>query len=351
MKAATILGLMSGTSIDGLDLCLARFELINNSYVYQILKADSVPYSQSWQEKLKSATQLSGEALSLLNIEVGQYFGQLTNRFLKNSDIKPDYIASHGHTVFHQPAKGLTLQIGDGTTLLAETGIPVIYDFRTLDVALGGQGAPLVPIGDLHLFNEYVACINFGGIANISFQQGQERLAFDICPINMALSEVTNEINLPYDDKGGIAKKGTVNNELLNNLNALPFYAESAPKSLGIEWYHSHFKPLLHNSALGTDDKLRTLVEHMAAQIAHVLVNLDSGKVLVSGGGVYNTFLMEVLQEKVQQKIIIPTREIIEFKEALIFGFLGWLRINKQDNILKSVTGASRNSCSGLLIQ
>jgi len=351
MKTAIILGLMSGTSLDGLDLCLTRFEIINGQYAFYVLKTKSINYPQFWQEKLRKSTTLSGLYLKLLDIELGTYFSNLINEFLKGCEVKPDYIASHGHTVFHQPEKGLTLQIGDGHKMYSETGIPVIYDFRSLDVALKGQGAPLVPIGDMYLFSDYVACINFGGIANISFQKKGERLAFDICPINMALSDIISEIRLPYDNQGKIARKGSIDFDLLKELNSIDFYNEKGPKSLGIEWYTNHVKPLIKNDTISLEDRLRTVIEHITDQIANVVGEIEDGEVLVTGGGVYNSFLIEMLKLKVNQKIIIPSIELIEFKEALIFAFLGWLRINNKENVLKSVTGAIRNSCSGAVVK
>ena len=351
MESAVILGLMSGTSLDGLDLCLTQFELVEGAYEFEILKADSVPYSAIWQDRLRNATALLGEDLQRLNVDLGNYKGRLVNEFLKTAPIQPNYIASHGHTVFHQPENGFTLQIGDGYALHSLTNIPVIYNFRNLDIALNGQGAPLVPIGDLHLFGKYVACINFGGIANISFQENDSRLAFDICPVNMALSDITKEIDLPYDDGGNLARKGVVNRALLKALNDLEFYKKTGPKSLGIEWYNTYFKRLIKNSSLKVEDRLATVVEHVACKISEVCKGIEDGEILVTGGGVYNTFLIEVLQKKLKQNIVVPKGELIEFKEALIFAFLGWLQVNHKINTLKSVKGAKRDSSGGVLIQ
>ncbi|MFK8045671.1 MAG: anhydro-N-acetylmuramic acid kinase [Crocinitomicaceae bacterium] len=351
MEKATILGLMSGTSLDGLDLCLVNFEQVDNQYQFQILETKSVQYSAEMQQELRDSVQLKAEGLKKLDIKIGIYFAQEVNSFIKQFGIKPQYIASHGHTVFHQPENGFTTQIGNGNTLFSETKIPVICDFRSLDVALGGQGAPLVPIGDLYLFSQYAACINFGGIANFSFQQSSSRFAHDICPVNMALSDLTVELNLPYDDQGKIARTGKVNKKLLDELNGLEFYKESGPKSLGVEWYRNHFKKLIKNSNIQLEDRLRTVIEHIAVQVSNALTSLKNGEVLVTGGGVFNTFLIEILQSKVHQRLVVPSRELVEFKEALIFAFLGWLKVNSQINVLKTVTGASSNSCSGILIK
>ncbi|MFK8039316.1 MAG: anhydro-N-acetylmuramic acid kinase [Crocinitomicaceae bacterium] len=351
MKSATVLGLMSGTSLDGLDLCLVRFDRINKQYKFEILKSQALDYEAVMRSKLAESYLLSGESLMLLNIELGKYFGEKVNQFLKDSLIKPDYIASHGHTVFHQPEKKMTLQIGDGISIFAETGIPVIHDFRSLDVALGGQGAPLVPIGDLYLFNKYAACLNFGGIANISFQSGNKRVAYDICPFNMAFSDITAEINLPYDDKGKIAESGSIHIGLLNSLNQLEFYNQNGPKSLGIEWYKTNFRKTLKTFKISSKDQLRTVAEHVCTQIAITLKNAPKGNVLVTGGGAYNDFLIKLLKSKVQHKIVVPNSELIEFKEAIIFAFLGWLRINNEINVLKTVTGAKKDSSSGIIVK
>jgi len=351
MKSSIILGLMSGTSLDGLDLCLTSFEVINNEYCFTILNTKSVNYSAELQQELRNSVHLTGEELKILDVKLGKYFAEEVNLLIDQFGIKPDYIASHGHTVFHQPEQGFTTQIGNGNTLFSETKIPVIYDFRSLDVAMGGQGAPLVPIGDLHLFSQYVACINFGGIANFSFQKNGNRYAYDICPLNMALSDLTAELNLPFDDEGGIAKTGKINEQLLAELNTLDFYKDSGPKSLGVEWYRLYFQSLVKNSSIAVEDRLRTVVEHIAVQISLVLSPIKKGNVLVTGGGVYNRFLMEILQSKLQHKLVIPTKELIEFKEALIFAFLGWLKVNRQINVLKTVTGASSDSSSGIVVE
>ncbi|MFD1552451.1 anhydro-N-acetylmuramic acid kinase [Putridiphycobacter roseus] len=345
-----ILGLMSGTSLDGLDLCLVKFEVSDDQYNFSILESETIPYPNLLAENLKKAVDLSSEDLLRLDVELGRYFGEKVLTFQQKFDLEIDYIASHGHTVFHQPENGFTLQIGCGNQLFAQTNIPVIYDFRSQDVALGGQGAPLVPIGDLHLFQQYVACINFGGIANLSFQSESKRLAFDICPVNMAFSYLTNQLNLPYDDGGMIAKSGEVNRALLMQLNELEFYQAAGPKSLGLEWFNANVLPLLQNENISIPDKLRTMVQHIAIQIANVLSELGNGKVLVSGGGVYNVFLMEQIKAEVRQEIVIPTKEIIEFKEALIFAFLGYLKVHGKVNVLQSVTGASKDSVSGILV-
>ncbi len=339
---------MSGTSLDGLDLCLVKFSGSDPNWTFEILKTETVPYSTAWQKDLAMANVLSGEALTALDVKLGHYFGQMSKRFLTEP---VDYIASHGHTVFHQPDQGFTLQIGNGAAIHAVTGIPVIYDFRSLDVALGGQGAPLVPIGDQYLFSAYRSCINFGGIANLSFNgPNGERLAYDICPVNMALNQLVEALGLQYDDGGKIAATGKVIPELLEALNGLGYYQLNGPKSLGVEWYKAKFEPIIDNDDFSISDRLRTVNEHIAIQVAKAIANLTTGKVLMTGGGAYNDFLMSRIKSMTHHEVVVPDVKIIEFKEALIFAFLGLLKVKGLSNVLSSVTGASRDSSSGLRI-
>ncbi len=346
MKSYNILGVMSGTSLDGLDLCLVQFKGSDYDWSYSIQKAQTIKYNADWQKRLSNLTTLNGFDLSMADRDFGHFIGEQVNGFLKS---KIDYIASHGHTVFHQPQLKHTLQIGCGSAILAETGIPVVYDFRSLDVALGGQGAPLVPIGDQHLFREFVSCINFGGIANLSYQKNNDRVAYDICPVNMALNELANELNLPYDDQGNNAKKGQLLPELLSTLNKLDYYYENSPKSLGIEWYDKYMKPLIGDLNLDVYDRLYTVCEHISIQVSSAINDLPAGKVLLTGGGAYNTHLIDAIQNKTAHQLIIPSNELVEYKEALVFAFLGLLKIEGKTNVLKSVTGSLKDSSSGVI--
>ncbi len=350
MASINILGLMSGTSLDGLDLCLVKFTDQNESLEFDIRATKTVKYTREWTEKLKVATTLSTEQLLELDFDFGELIGHEVNNFLKESKEDIHFVASHGHTVFHQPEKGYTLQIGNGFAIHNTTNYPVIFDFRSLDVALGGQGAPLVPIGDKMLFSDYTACINFGGIANISFEAEGKRIAFDICPVNMALNELASELNVAFDNGGELAKKGSVIPDLLAAMNQLDYYRLTGPKSLGIEWYNAYFKPLIDNSTYPVHDKLRTVVEHIAIQVSESIKAIPKGDVLVTGGGAYNTFLVERIRDKSHHNIIVPDGEQVEFKEALIFALLGYLKFKGQTNVLKSVTGAKKDSSSGILV-
>ncbi len=346
MKALAI-GLMSGTSLDGLDICLAAFEK-QDQWNFTILKAETLPYSEDWENRLRNSIHLSAEDLLALHSDYGFYLGQQVKEFINQHQLENiSLIASHGHTVFHQPKKKFTLQIGDGRAIKLKTGLPVIYDFRSQDVLMNGNGAPLVPIGDELLFLQYSACLNLGGFSNISLQSGGKRIAFDIAPVNIVLNYVAQKLHKTFDENGELAKKGKINVTLLNQLNALDFYQYAHPKSLGIEWCNEHIFPALENS--DPLDALATFTEHTAQQISHVLNEYAIKDILITGGGAYNTFLIEKIRTKTASEVIIPEKEIINYKEALIFAFMGVLRMNNEINVLASATGSTHNHCSGVI--
>ena len=347
LKTYCVIGQMSGTSLDGVDLVYVIFNEESN-YDFEIKFAKTYSYSNKWRNKLKNAFYATSEEMTLLHVEYGHYLGQLMNQFIKEFSIKNiDFIASHGHTIFHNPAKKYTLQIGSGASIASITNTKVVCDFRSQDVALGGQGAPLVPIGDLLLFSDYDYCLNLGGFANISFQENGERKAFDICPVNVVLNHYAEKLGFSFDKSGKQASNGTINYELLNTLNNLKFYKNSNPKSLGIEFVNSEIFPLIDKYFLSEKDVLRTFVEHIALKIAEK-VN-PTKKILVTGGGTYNLFLIDQIKKLSKAELIIPSDLLINFKEALIFAFLGLLKIQGKNNCLKSVTGAKKDHSSGLI--
>ena len=342
------IGLMSGTSLDGIDLVYVKFDKTNYQD-FQILEAETVAYSKDWKSTLQQAIFYSDEKLNELNTTYGILLGDETLKFIKKYKLnKIDFIASHGHTVLHQPEKGITLQIGCGKTIANKTKLKVVYDFRSQDVQLGGQGAPLVPIGDELLFSKFDYCLNLGGFSNISFKQNSQRIAFDICPVNIVLNHYVNKLGKAFDDKGKIASIGKVNKQLLAQLNAISFYKEKPPKSLGLEWVQQHIFPLIDNQEGNISSILATFTEHIAIQIGEVLYNNDS--VLVTGGGTFNSFLMQRIQFHAKNNIKLPSEKLINFKEALIFSFLGLLKIQGKVNCLKSVTGADKNHSSGTIV-
>jgi anhydro-N-acetylmuramic acid kinase len=350
MESYLVIGLMSGTSLDGLDIALCKFQFQDNKWSFEILETETRKYSDYWLGKLTSIHKAEAEELTKLHFEYGHFLGEQVNSFIGRTGQKPEFIASHGHTIFHQPEKRYTLQIGDGNAIATQTGLPVVFDFRSMDVSLGGQGAPLVPIGDRLLFPEYDSCINLGGIANISFESNNQRIAFDICPVNQVLNSLSIELGKAFDNKGEMASEGNLNSDLLAKLNQLNYYKSKPPKSLGKEWVDENIPPLLDSFSIPLKDKLRTFTKHIALQITNTIDN-NPGKVLITGGGAYNDFLIEKIKASTSCEITLPNNELIEFKEAMIFAFLGVLRIRDEINCLSSVTGASRDSCSGVFVK
>ncbi len=348
MKSYLSIGVMSGTSLDGLDLVACRFTF-NESWKFEIIKSLTVAYSHKWVSRLSTAAELSGLEMALLSNKYGKFIGKQVARFCSDLPEKPDLVSSHGHTVFHQPKNRLTIQIGNGAWIAAYSGLPVACDFRALDVALKGQGAPLVPIGDELLFGEYEICLNLGGIANVSFNEDNERKAFDICPANMAFNHFIKDLGYEYDLDGALGRSGQIQEELLNLLNGLEFYKQMGPKSLGREWFEDEFLPLINSFQLEKPDILRTLYEHVSDQISGALDQYPKAQILVSGGGAHNVFLIELISEKTKHKTIVPSAQIIDFKEGIIFAFLGVLRLRHEANCFKSVTGASHNHSGGVI--
>ena len=346
----TVLGVMSGTSLDGVDLAITVFTVQNGHWEFEIKETATIPYSNSWLNKLKTALTLDVNGLAFLNDEYTQLLSTVINTFISETGLSNiDAICSHGHTILHQPHNGITLQIGNLPQLATLTKHTVVCDFRVQDVQLGGQGAPLVPIGDHLLFSEYDYCMNLGGFSNVSFVTKQQRVAFDISPVNTDLNHYASLLGFDYDDKGAIARSGNCNISLLQELNELPFYKISHPKSLGFEFVKETVLPIIERHNISIEDKLRTFIEHIANQVSLALKG-KKGKMLLTGGGAYNDFLTGKLKENLPNiKIIIPDRKTLEFKEALIFGLLGVLKLRGEINVFSSVTGASNNHSSGTI--
>jgi anhydro-N-acetylmuramic acid kinase len=340
----SVLGVMSGTSLDGLDLAICTFNKRNN-WEFKIEKSETIRYTNYWKSTLVNLPFQNKELISKTDIEYGTFLGEKIITFLEGKKI--DFIASHGHTIFHQPQNNYTLQIGDGKIIAKTTGITTINNFRSLDVSLNGQGAPLVPIGDFHLFPNYKYCINLGGFANISIKNKDTITAFDICPANIVMNELSKKLGSEYDTNGDFAKSGNLIQDLLSQLNALVFYQQKAPKSLGREWVEEFINPLLLTN-YKSEDILHTFCEHIAIQIGKYL---EDETALFAGGGVFNQYLMTRIQHYSTSEITIPNQEIIEYKEALIFAFLGVLRIRNEVNCLQSVTGAISDNCGGVIHQ
>ena len=338
---------MSGTSLDGVDLAHIKFSK-NNNWSFEILETETIPYSDEWLLVLKSAVNFLRTELSQIDIDYTRLLAQIINDFITNNNIQNiDAVCSHGHTILHKPNLGYTLQIGNLPIISELTYQNVVCDFRLQDVELRGQGAPLVPIGDKLLFSEYDYCLNLGGFSNISFDVNGERIAFDISPVNTVLNFYANFLGFDYDDKGKIAKSGNLNVELFQKLNDLEFYSSIYPKSLGIEFVNEVILPLIELFEIPTNDKIRTFVEHIAFQVSKV-ITINEASLLITGGGVYNNFLVDRIKLYLpNNKIVIPDEKTIEFKEALIFAFLGVLKLRGEINVLSSVTGANQNHSSG----
>jgi anhydro-N-acetylmuramic acid kinase len=347
-----VIGLMSGTSGDGLDIAYCEFEN-GHPWTYQVKASETIPFPKKLGKKLMKSHQLKGHKLSLLDVQFGQWMGEEVSIFIQKHQLEVEAVASHGHTVFHQPSKKLSIQIGNGWALHVACGIPVINDFRMLDVQLGGQGAPLVPIGDKMLFPDFDYCINLGGIANISMESEGKRIAFDICPFNLLLNHFAEACGKPYDKDGKLARKGKLLKKELKQLNQLPYYQIHGAKSLGREDLKGYLKILDGNEEHKPENILHTLVIHYVEQINKILIPVlgNKTKVLVTGGGTFNTFFIEKLVETIATDIEVVQADplLINYKEALVFAFLAVLKIRGESNSLASVTGASRDNCGGVV--
>ena len=348
-----VIGLMSGTSLDGLDLAYCVFQPLKSGWRYSLEKTQSIRYSSQWLSKLSQAHTMTGEALMTLDAEYGTYMGKTARTFAERNKLKVDFICSHGHTVFHQPKKGFTTQIGNGYSLFAASGFPVVCDFRSQDVALGGEGAPLVPAGDKLLFHEYDVCLNMGGIANLSVDVKGSRIAYDICFCNMPLNILSEEVSKKFDKGGMMAAQGTVHTGVLQSLNKVYRKYNSKRPSLGREIFEKEIMTLLKDKTIALEDRLCTFTESAALEITRAIKShRPNARVLCTGGGAFNSYLISRMLEHGGDEVtfIIPDEDVVKFKEALVFGFLGVLRVRGENNCLKSVTSASRDSSSGTMI-
>lgn len=345
-----VIGVMSGTSLDGIDLAHVHFSIVDGKWSFDIYETETVSYDNDWLNKLKIAIDFSEDKLKELNKDYTVLLANFIKTFINKHQLqKLDAVCSHGHTILHQPQNGFTLQIGNLPEIANHCHQTVVCDFRVQDILLGGQGAPLVPIGDRILFSEYDFCLNLGGFSNVSFEQNDTRIAFDISPVNTVLNFYANQLGLDYDDKGQLAGSGKVNSDLFTELNALEYYKKQFPKSLGIEFVKETVLPLIEKYSIPIEDKLNTFTEHITFQIAVALPS-KKGKLLATGGGAYNDFLIERLKFCLPElEIIIPDKKTIEFKEALIFALLGVLKLRNEINALSSVTGAKHDHSSGII--
>lgn len=363
IKEYKVLGLMSGSSLDGLDLALVSFLVNTNAkknsdfiISWEIAASDTIPIHKEIHEKLSICHEMNAINLIAFSHELGTYFGNASSDFLSKKQLDTDFIASHGHTVHHYPNQGFSLQIGHGASIAAAAQKPVIWDFRQLDVALGGQGAPVAPIVDELLFNDFTACLNIGGIANISFNpKNKKRIAFDIGGANQVFNHLANQLGMPYDDAGKIAASGQLLPNLLHQVNQLSYFDKKAPKSLGNDWVKNKLIPIYDNYEADIKDKLHTAVVQLAQQTASDLstcANGTSGDILASGGGALNDFLIKSIQTSIDEKnlnfkVVKAEDQILHYKEALLMALMGILRLYQLPNVMKEFTGASQDSCNG----
>lgn len=355
-----VIGLMSGSSLDGLDMVMVELEENSGKWQYSIKATGCSAYSEEWVTKLSSAISLNAKEYQLLHTEYGHYIGSKINAFIAEHGLQyqVQLIASHGHTTFHMPEKKMTAQLGDGAAIAATTGINVVSDLRAMDIALGGQGAPIVPIGEKLLLGEYAFYLNLGGIANISFNNPGKYIAFDICPANRVLNMLTATTGKLYDEGGQLAAGGRVIPELLQQLNNLDYYQLPYPKSLANNFGTDVVYSMISNAGYTIPDALRTYTEHIAVQITDAAKKLIANlkpqtsnlKLLATGGGAHNHFLIERLKENMLSldiEVVLPDKKLIDYKEAIVMALIGLLRWREEYNVLASVTGASRNSIGG----
>ena len=343
-----VLGVMSGTSLDGVDIAHIYFFNENNLSQFKILESTTISYSNDWIIRLKTAVDFSKLELTKLDKDYTALLASMISNFITTHKLENlDAVCSHGHTILHQPQNGLTLQIGNLPEIASLTNQKVVCNFRVQDVKLGGQGAPLVPIGDQILFSKYDYCLNLGGFSNVSFQENGKRLAFDICAVNTVLNFYASKLGFNFDDKGNMAKKGTISADLLTELNQLDYYQKKYPKSLGFESVKTIIIPIIEKYSISIEDKLRTFTEHIALQIG-LSISKKTGSLFITGGGAYNDFLLHRMQFYLPNiEMVIPDPKTIEFKEALIFALLGILKLENEVNVLSSVTGAKYDHSSG----
>jgi len=355
MNSYNIVGIMSGSSMDGVDLAHCTLSQADGKWDFTINEGTTIPFNEKWRVRLSQLRKQSALNYVKTDVFFGYFLGEICNEFIQNNNLDVDFIASHGHTAFHNPSKGITAQVGDGQSLSAITNLPVVNDFRRMDVAKMGEGAPLVTIGDDLLFEEYDYCINLGGFANISTQIEGTRIGYDICANNILLNRIARDLGKPYDEDGQIADSGSINYELLKDLNNIEYYNKPFPKSLSRDWINKELWHIVRDyRETSLEDRMTTIVDHIATQIGDNIEDLSDGnsankKVLVTGGGAFNNALIDYIKSHTDAEIIIPEDTLVNYKESMIFALLGVLRINNDENILGKGTGANENSIAGAL--
>jgi anhydro-N-acetylmuramic acid kinase len=352
--AIRIIGLMSGSSMDGLDFVCCDFDFKDSKPNHHIIASETIPYSHDLIERLEHSADLDSRSLLAFHTEFGLRIGEKVREAIKRHKIDEiDLIGFHGHTVFHEPESHFSFQLGSAHGLSTTTGLPVVSDFRNTDMSLKGHGAPLVPVAEADLFPGFRAFLNLGGIANLGLHKESHITGFDVCPFNMAMNEVASLRGMDFDENGTLASHGEVIEGLLKDLSAISFYNLEGPRSIDRQWYMMQFQPVVRNyeRVHKAESVLRTLIEHFSSLISQVLNKelQPEDKTMISGGGAKNSFFISMLREKTKSQIILPENEVIDYKEAIIFAYLAMLRVMNRNNVLSSVTGAERNSVGGAL--
>lgn len=356
----TGLGMMSGSSLDGVDLAICHFVFSSEKLVeWSFGKAETFAYPEPWPAKLAKLPHATAMELAEADVALGHLFGAMAQEFLDKHNADVDFIASHGHTIFHYPHRHFTTQIGQGACIAATTGITTIDGFRQQDVALAGQGAPLAPTADTWLFPGFDCWVNLGGIANMTIRTQNKLIAFDITGANQVLNHLARQVGKSYDKDGMLSEKGKNVPDLFEKLNRLEYHGLPAPKSLGNNWIQEVVIPIYDHSPHAVQDKLYTaclqIVHHtleaFARQGATCLA--PPSKMLITGGGAKNLFLIDLFRQMVRQRkmpltIVVPDDPtVIDFKEAALMALMGALRLQGIPNCLPEVTGAKRNVVAG----
>ena len=349
----TICGVMSGSSLDGLDMAICNIERAPfGQFDWSIERADTFSFPDALSDLLMSTYEGSASNIYSVEQEFSKFSANCIKTFIDDSSV--DYVGMHGHTIFHHPEDGYTVQIGNGQFIAHRIGIPVICEMRSKDIALGGQGAPLAPTVEKYLLSEFTAFLNLGGIANISLHQDDKITAFDITACNQPLNYLCQKhFDLPYDNEGKLAAKGKLDTDLLEKLNALPYLTMEPPKSLANTWVINDFMSIVNDHIAPHKNKLNTIVQHMAIQTAKSLENMSpETAVYATGGGVFNKFMMKCLSSQLsKQGIVLEAADsmMAEFKEALLMALMAYLSVHELPNSFASVTGAKKDNCNGVV--
>ncbi len=362
METYHAIGVMTGSSLDGIDLAYTKITVENGQYNYEVLISECVPIPPKWKLRIEQLVLQNAVTYLKTSAFFGHFIGDRIAEFIEKHSLREqlDFIASHGQTVFHQPENLFTSQIGDGAAIARKSGFPVICDFRSIDVALGGQGAPVAPIADKIFFPDYKFFLNLGGIGNITANINGRYVAFDITAVNLVLNKVARLKGADFDYDGNMARAGELDDRLFEELNGSWYYEKDYPKSLSGGWVSKVVLPTLSRHNISIENKLRTLVEHIAFQISrsiaqvHKKESIDiskADKMLVTGGGAFNSFLVERIEALSPLSLIVPDDETVKYKEAILMALMGVLRLRGEVNCLGSVTGAERDSIGGAIYQ